>query len=619
MSTCFAKIANYTKSIVVNGKNAIEVGITYENKGSGNYFSEMYIQFGSNHFYKALISDTNSPFYTNKVTYTIPVDWLANIPDSSIGTGKIKVETIDMDIGKSAHLEEKPFTLYVPEEYKPEISNISVVMHDVNYGAVDYAVYGLTKPYIYANVSPHSTSPIKKWYIRGGGIDDSGDCYYATSSEGKNFMAMGSLIKTWSNTTFTLTVEDGRGRTASITSDEFYVQPYTRPLVKSLSAYRTDENGITQADGGYIKVTLDGGMSTIKDSKGNEVNTLKCYLDWKDVNGSYSHFTEITNKEPFLIEADKDLNFEIKCEVRDKYLKTIAYCNVVGDAKELNIVDGGGGAAIGTKATKGYFDVAHNSRFQKGISANNTISSKEGLVSTGTGSKGDFLSFGEATSIAAYVTPGGYAYGDDFNDYTDIGVYGVYEQNYIAPDPAKGGLIYNIPIRKPGTLRVYNSTGDVSSYAKEKHLIQEYVVYDGSEVYRRHLSKIRDNSEVEWPVDWTFGEWNCFTPSQSGTSGIWTYEKKANGIAECWGKWEGVLTHYNSGNGFYHYTADVMFPYGLFISSPIPTYTATVGVHFTVSGLTLHLSKDGMSCYAMSTSGGENTVTFYIRAKGNWK
>lgn len=106
---------------------------------------------------------------------------------------------------------------------------------------------------------------------------------------------------------------------------------------------------------------------------------------------------------------------------------------------------------------------------------------------------------------------------------------------------------------------------------------------------------------------------------ERGISGIWTYEKRASGVAECWGKWTGTLNHYNTTHNFYLYTADVTFPSGLFISSPIPTYSGSVGDTFCTSGLVLKLSKDGMSCYAMALAGGENTVTFYIHVKGNWK
>ena len=559
-----AHISNYTTSIVVNGVNHINVGITFTNKQSGNYDSEVFCEFGGKSFYKYLADTT-----TQTISFTIPVEWLSEIPDSNIGTGRIRLQCVNMGNSKVEYEEVKFFTVYVPEEFKPEISNLSMVMIDTSNYVVDYAIYGLTRPEMRAMVTPHQTSPIKKWYITGGGIDDSGEFSYSSGHADYNFYAIGSVIKTWTNTSFTLTVEDGRGRKASIKSENIYVQPYNKPLINSLSAYRTDKDGITKSDGGYIKVTVDGGMTSIKNSNAVEVNSLKCYIWWREANGSYGPIKEITNKSSYIFEADKDLNFEIKCEIRDKFMSTVAYCNVLGDSKDFNIVDGGGGAAIGTKATKGYFDVAHNSRFQKSVYANEFISSKKGLVSTGTGSKGDFLSFGEATQLITYTTPGGATYYADFNECTNLGIYGVYSN-----DDASGyewQRVMNMPCEKAGTLRVFNATGNIQSFATEQYLMQEYVVYDGSATYRRCLSKVRDSSDVAWPMNWTYGPWECYAGVEKGTSGIWTYEKWADGKAICYGTkaWEQVTVNIPWGNLYESTNFYEVYPAGLFVDTPI--------------------------------------------------
>lgn len=536
MGTSVAKIKSFTDSIVVDGKNDIKIQIEWEDKGSGDYESELYISIGNKKEYKYLTSTLI------QYGFVIPVDWLSEIPASTIDVGKITINNIKMsDPSLPTETIVKSFTVYVPEEFKPSISDLSVSMRDIKNYTVDYALYGLTKPVMRAKVVSHSTSYIKKWRITGGGIDTSGD-YEVANLDQYNLLAIGTVIKTWSYTKLTLTISDARGRTASISTDDIYVQPYNRPIINSLSAYRTDKDGIAKADGGYIKVTVNAAESPIKTSSGDETNTLGCKLEWNVANSSSHSYATIKNKEPYIFEADKDLNFEIKCIVSDKYMETEAFCNVIGDKKEFNIVDGGGGAAIGTKAAKGYFDVAYNSRFQKGITAKEEVKSNTGLVSTGTGSKGDFLSFGEATRIETmwHYEGGDPANGTvvdwwgDFNEYTDIGLYGVYcDEDVSSSNYYK---VLNAPCEKAGTLRVYNSTGNVENYATEKYLIQEYVVYDGSAIYRRCLSKIRDNPDVTWPADWTFGEWYSQTDYviESGSDGAWTYEKWLSGKAECW-------------------------------------------------------------------------------------
>lgn len=521
-TTYLAKINSFTNSIVVDGSNTIEVKINYDNTGSGDYESEVFIEFGNQRDYKYIVADKNSPYYTDKVTFTIPVSWLEEIPDSTTGTGIIRVRTVNMMTVEIAYEDVKNFTVYVPEEFKPKLSNVSLSMINViNNAFCDYAVYGITAPEIEALVTPHFTSPMKRYRITGGGIDVIKD--FPSSNlypQEKNYYFDGTVIKTWDNTNLTLTVEDARGRTASVTTETFYVHSYSRPSIKSFSAYRTDEDGIEKADGDYIKVQLEAAFSPIRDSLGNEVNSIYCKVSWNEVNDTgYGNTEYIENNVPFIFEANKDFAFEIKGTVADEFMETEAFYYVTGDNKDFNICDGGGGVAIGTKAEKGYFDVAHESRFQKGLSANNEIKSEKGFVSTGLGSKGDFLSFGEAERIATavYSVP---AYDEKGNEIgtqlvvghwgnfdwcIDIGLYGVYYDEDV--DSSNYYRVMNAPCEKAGTLRVYNATGNMDDYATSKHLMQEYVVYDGSEVYRRCLSKIRDNEDVEWPAVWTFGSW----------------------------------------------------------------------------------------------------------------
>lgn len=513
----------------------------------------------------------------------------------------------------------------------PQISNFSISFYDAKCLYTDYAIYGYTIPKVSAFVTAHPDYPIKRWRLKGGGIDKSGDFHFMNGYEDINFMVGGDVFRTWSNTNLTLTIEDTRGETASFTSD-VYVQSYNRPLIHSLSAYRTDENGIAKVDGEYIKVNASATPSPIKDSAGEEVNTLSCYLSWKKATeSSYSHFEPMLNTEPYIFAADKDFNYDIRLTVRDKYLQTVAYCNVIGDSKDFNIADGGGGAAIGTKAEKGYFDVAYKSRFQKGISAKEKISSDEGVVSTGTGSKGDFLSFGEATRIYTIYHQSPvydekseeYSYQivvdswGDFNDCTNIGLYGVYydvdvsSENYYK--------VLNAPCEKAGTLRVYNATGDTEDSATEQYFMQEYVVYDGSAVYRRCLSKIRDNEDVEWPEEWNFGEWQCYTSEVCGRSDNWTYKKHSDGTAECWGIFK-YSKHQsydsNSVEGKYMHYHDVSLPFE-FVEGPCATFSASSG-----SGLAypvrIDTTIDNLRWY-LHTNQDNVEIKIHIIVNGRWK
>lgn len=498
MANDYSFIGEWSKEILVDGKNKLKVFVSHLNLT--DYDTELIIKFGNETIYKY------NPTSAYCLYFDIPVDWLRQIPDSPLGTGTITLKTWSKS-SELLHEDVKTFTAYVPEEFKPEISVYNVKMYET--GVVDYAVYGLTRPMVQAMVTPHSTSPIKKYYITGGGISDKGDFKYTSDDDNYNFWTYGTVFKTWgSNITLTLTVEDERGRTAKVESEPFYIHPYTRPSINDFRAYRTDKDGITKPDGDHIKVLLDAMFSSIRDGEGNEINGITCYVDWKTVNGSYTNFTEYVKDTPFIFEADKDLNYEIKCVVRDKYRETEAFCNVIGDKKDFNICDGGGGAAIGQKAEKGYFDVAYNTRIGKKLSAKEEITSNKGLISTGTGSKGDFLYFGEAERVITYTTPGGATYYGDFNECTNIGIYCIWKNaDTEGYDHEK---VHNVPCNKAGTLRVYYANGTSGETENARYLIQEYVTYDGKEVYRRSAWQYRTDSTVDWPYMWEFDSWYRF-------------------------------------------------------------------------------------------------------------
>jgi hypothetical protein len=109
---------------------------------------------------------------------------------------------------------------------------------------------------------------------------------------------------------------------------------------------------------------------------------------------------------------------------------------------------------------------------------------------------------------------------------------------------------------------------------------------------------------------------------QQGVSGIWTYRKWNNGVAECWGRYSTTLTKYTTVGSFAGYTSSVAFPSGLFVSDSIPThtYTATVGTGFAMAASGMGTSNTTMTVYALGTASANNqSCVFDIMAKGRWK
>lgn len=108
---------------------------------------------------------------------------------------------------------------------------------------------------------------------------------------------------------------------------------------------------------------------------------------------------------------------------------------------------------------------------------------------------------------------------------------------------------------------------------------------------------------------------------EQGTSDIWTYRKWNSGIAECWGTYTNTTSHYAQSLGGYGYQSDLInFPTNLFISTPIPSFSARIGNGFALTGTqTGSLSATGSTFYAISPSSGSQTCYWYIHVIGRWK
>ncbi len=107
---------------------------------------------------------------------------------------------------------------------------------------------------------------------------------------------------------------------------------------------------------------------------------------------------------------------------------------------------------------------------------------------------------------------------------------------------------------------------------------------------------------------------------EQGTDGIWTYRKWSSGIAECWGEYSVTISHYSTALGGYAYYTNISFPSDLFISAPIPVYSAYVNGYLAIAGtITGSLTKDSCNYYAVSNASGSHPTRWYITAKGRWK
>lgn len=112
----------------------------------------------------------------------------------------------------------------------------------------------------------------------------------------------------------------------------------------------------------------------------------------------------------------------------------------------------------------------------------------------------------------------------------------------------------------------------------------------------------------------------CDYVIESGTSGIWTYEKWHSGKAICFGTYNETLTNYTEVNGFKgYYSSKVAYPSGLFISPPIMMHSSKVGNGFVIDGGDVQNSKNYATAYALCTTSGEAQCIWKFYCVGRWK
>lgn len=104
---------------------------------------------------------------------------------------------------------------------------------------------------------------------------------------------------------------------------------------------------------------------------------------------------------------------------------------------------------------------------------------------------------------------------------------------------------------------------------------------------------------------------------ESGTSGIWTYRKWSNGIAECWGTYTSGSVSATAVNGWYYGVISTNFPF-TFMNVPVCVASGKwdTGVSWitardvAVGSVTMHAVKNGTGAAAVSAR---------IYAIGTWK
>lgn len=339
-----SSISSVTSSVTVDGSNSVTVNIS---RNSTAFTHKVKFAFGS-------YSQEYTGVATSK-SYAPPMTWLNAIPNATSGTATVTVTTYNgsTQIGSAVS---KNFTVNVPSSVVPTLGTFSATIVN-NTVPSSWGIYVQDKSQCRLQISNASgaySSTIKAYSIKQGSTTLS-----TSSSVTTPVLAVTGVI------TYTATITDSRGRTASKTVS-IQVYAYVPPSVTSALSQRCLQNGTLNDNGTYIKAT---GKFSFASCNGKNSATAKVYFK-KPEDASWSTGVAFSSNVPVVIagSASIDSSYQVMYEVTDAFT-TVQFIDMLSTAfTTMDFKKGGKGVAIGKVSEyDNLFDVGMPSKFHEGL------------------------------------------------------------------------------------------------------------------------------------------------------------------------------------------------------------------------------------------------------------
>lgn len=257
--------------------------------------------------------------YTNvgtSVSVTFPASWQQQVTNSASGTITCKLISLNSNGNQVGSTATKSITGNVPTSVVPSVSVTSErVNTDATVSAWNILLKGYSKIKFTATAAGASGSTISTITFSGSGLSQSSASATATSN----------TLNVSGSQTWTITVRDSRGRTASTTYAET-VYDYTPPSISTVTANRCDSVGtINESTGTYA---LFNGTYAYSTANGN--NVLTQTIDSKLHSGSTwttraNSYTSGTNVVIGGGAFDADKTYDIRLTITDSLGNSATY------------------------------------------------------------------------------------------------------------------------------------------------------------------------------------------------------------------------------------------------------------------------------------------------------
>lgn len=475
-----ARSSSFTVSSSVNTGSAISGTVT---PSSTAFNHKIQLKIGTT------VKDTiTMAVGTTAFSYTIPHSWF---PSSTSGTVTAVLQTYNGTTLVAST--SKNITANVPTSVVPAVSVFTAAI--AASGLSGLYVQGKTTAKLTATATAGSGSTIKSYTFSGSNVTSSGNSTTITANT-----VTTAAIKTAGTVTYTVKVQDNRGRTASKTVS-VTVYPYAVPSIGPVSVQRCDSSGNISQSGTYAKYTVNSSYSSVGGK-----NTRTVTVAYSSNNGT-SYSAETTLQATTDTAATKTgiygggafaiaSTYIIRFTIKDAYgaTKTIT-APLQSAARPINIRSNGKGVAIGAMSTKDAFEVSMAADFNSSVNIdgaatiNNTltttgiISSKKHIYMGGLNGQTEELQVRFSNPTTSANPHNCYLYGGNPNSPTAIGLYDSMN--------SRGILVYS---DAGNQIALGNGAANI--------------MFNG-------------NKLADFVV-------------QQGTQGDWTYRKWNSGFAECW-------------------------------------------------------------------------------------
>ena len=295
---------------------------------------------------------------SSTVSFTPPLSLAAQ---NKTGTSVSITFTITTYSGSSSlGSSTKTITCSIPASIKPTVT--MTVTDPTGYmNTFGNPVKGKSKLNISLSVTLGGESPIKSYSVTA-----NGESFTTAQCETSSLKAAGT-------NTITATVTDARGRTATATQT-ISVLDYSPPEISSIKVARCNQDGTSNDQGEYIKVTFSGKITPLNNS-----NTKSWKIAWKKPSGnsvtSAQNLSYTVDQASYIFAAETGSSYVVSVEAKD-YFETVTRTTTASTALTIkNYKANGKGMAVGkVSELDNVFDVGFQTKFSGGILYNEITS-----------------------------------------------------------------------------------------------------------------------------------------------------------------------------------------------------------------------------------------------------